>query len=87
MTYSEAKSAENLRVLGFDFAYAALVFEGPILEMDDNRKDYGEKRLQVIGQVDDILFVVFTWRGDVRRIISARLANRRERDACRQVFG
>ncbi|CAA7619708.1 BrnT family toxin [Magnetospirillum sp. SS-4] len=86
--WDEAKSEANLRNRGFDFAYASLVFDGPILEMDDDREDYGEKRVQVIGQVDDdILFVVFTWRGDTRRIISARLANRRERDVYRQAFG
>ncbi|MCH8037453.1 MAG: BrnT family toxin, partial [Proteobacteria bacterium] len=33
-----------------------------------------------------ILFVVFTWRGSVRRIISARLANRKERDIHEKTF-
>jgi uncharacterized protein len=41
---------------------------------------YGEGRIQAIGRVgDDILFVVYTDRGDARHIISARLANRKER--------
>lgn len=47
--WDEAKSEANLRNRGFDFAYATLVFDGPILEMDDDREDYGEKRVQVIG--------------------------------------
>jgi uncharacterized DUF497 family protein len=86
--WDEDKSEANLRNRGFDFAYAALVFDGPILEIDDERENYGERRIQVIGRVDDdALFVVYTWRGDVRRIISARLANRRERDVYRQTFG
>jgi uncharacterized DUF497 family protein len=86
--WDEDKSEANLRNRGFDFAYAALVFDGPILEIDDERENYGERRIQVIGRVDDdVLFVVYTWRGDVRRIISARLANRRERDVYRQTFG
>ena len=85
--WDEAKSEANLRERGFDFAYAALIFDGPTLEWDDVRRDYGERRIQAIGQVDeDVLFVVYTWRGAVRRIISARLANRRERDAYREAF-
>jgi uncharacterized DUF497 family protein len=49
------------------------------------RRDYGERRIQAIGQAnEDVLFVVYTWRGAMRRIISARLANRRERDAYRK---
>ena len=64
-----------------------MIFDGPTLEWDDVRQDYGERRIQTIGQVDeDVLFVVYTWRGAVRRIISARLANRRERDAYREAF-
>ena len=86
--WDEDKSEANLRNRGFDFAYAALVFDGPILEIDDERENYGVRRIQVIGRVDDdVFFVVYTWRGDVRRIISARLANRRERDVYRQTFG
>ncbi len=85
--WDEAKSEANLRERGFDFAYAALIFDGPTLEWDDVRQDYGERRIQAIGKVDqDVLFVVYTWRSAVRRIISARLANRRERDAYREAF-
>jgi uncharacterized DUF497 family protein len=82
-----AKSEANLAARGFDFAHACLVFDGPTLELDDDRSDYGERRTQVIGRVGaDILFVVFTWRGSVRRIISARLANRKERDIHEKTF-
>jgi len=49
-------------------------------EKQDDRRDFGETRMQAIGQADDdILFVVYTDRGDVRHIISARLASRKER--------
>jgi uncharacterized DUF497 family protein len=83
--WDEAKSEANLRERGFDFAYAALIFDGPTLEWDDVRQDYGERRILAIGQADeDVLFVVYTWRSAARRIISARLANRRERDAYRE---
>lgn len=40
--WDRRKSAENLRVRGFDFAFASLIFEGPSLERLDQRRDYGE---------------------------------------------
>lgn len=86
--WDEAKSEASLKARGFDFAHAAGIFDGPVLEIDDTRSDYGERRVQAIGKTGaDILFVVYTWRGDVRRIISARLANRKERDIHGKVFG
>ena len=39
------KSAENLRARGFDFEFATLVFEGPTLERQDQRREYGESGL------------------------------------------
>jgi putative transcriptional regulator len=51
---------------GFGFDYAARIFHGPTLEKKDDRRDYGETRMQAIGQAgDDVLFVVYTDRGDV----------------------
>jgi uncharacterized DUF497 family protein len=46
----------------------------------DDRFDYGEPRFRLFGRVSGRLqFVVFTYRGAVCRIISARKANARER--------
>ncbi|MEO6208927.1 MAG: BrnT family toxin [Gemmatimonadaceae bacterium] len=75
----------------FDFAFASAVFSAPILERIDTRQDYGEIRRIAIGVADGVLLtVVFTDRaqaGDiVRRIISARVSNRRERQAYRKIF-
>ena len=78
--WDEAKSLRTLRERGFGFDYAARIFLGPTLENPDTRQNYGEIRIQAIGQVgEDILFVVYTDRGDIRHIISARLASRKER--------
>lgn len=85
--WDEKKSENNLSARGFNFAFAALIFDGPTLEMDDNRTSYNERRIQAIGRVgNEMLFVVYTWRGDVRRIVSARKANRRERNAYHKIF-
>ena len=78
--WDEAKSRRTFNERGFGFEYAARIFLGPTLERQDDRREYGEVRIQAIGQVDaDILFVVYTDRRDLRHIISARLANRKER--------
>ena len=84
----EQKSRENMDDRGFDFDFAARIFDGAFVEWEDKRKDYGEPRLIVLGSIDDEVFVVvYTWRGNLRRIISARRANRRERDVYRQTQG
>ncbi len=78
--WDEAKSEANLQERGFGFEFAALIFEGPTLEQVDTRQDYGEVRVQAIGEADGlVLFVVYTDRGETRRIISARLASSKER--------
>ncbi len=78
--WDEAKSRRNLSERGFGFDYAARIFLGPTLERQDARRDYGEVRVQAIGQVgEDVLFVVYTDREGARHIISARLASRKER--------
>ena len=85
--WDPAKSEANLRERGFDFEFATLVFEGPTLEVQDRRHDYGESRIVAIGLADGLdLTVIYTDRRDsrgniVRRIISARRSNRRERKA------
>ena len=91
-TWDPAKSEANLRERGFDCAFATLAFDGPTLERLDDRQDYGERRIIALGVADGIpLTVVYTDRAEegdvVRRIISARVSNRRERKAYRQIFG
>jgi uncharacterized DUF497 family protein len=63
------------------FEAAKHVFDDPAaLDEVDDRKDYGEERSNIIGMVDDRLLVVtYTLREGVVRIISARLAESRER--------
>lgn len=84
--WDSAKSAANLEARGFDFAFAALIFEGRTLEKTDRRRDYGERRVIAVGMAEEFLLtVVYTDRvtphGVERRIISARRSNRRERKA------
>ena len=49
------------------------------MELVDNREDYGEERINLIGMCDGILLhVTYTERGDVIRIVSARQAEKHE---------
>lgn len=80
LEWDEAKHERNLRERGIGFDAAALIFLGPTIEWEDDRKDYGEVRICAVGAVgDDVLTLVYTHRDGARRIISARVANRKER--------
>jgi len=74
--WDAAKSDANLRDRGFDFEFASLIFDGPTLEREDRRRDYGERRVVATGIADGIhLTVVYTDRQasdeeNLRRIIS-----------------
>ena len=78
--WDEAKSQKNRRERGFGFGFATLIFRGVTVEEADESMDYGELRIRAIGMAaGKMLLVVYTDRGDVRRIISARTATPRER--------
>ena len=76
-----AKSDATFAAWGFGFAVAASIFAGGAVEAEDTRQDYGEVRVRAIGRsvTGMVLSVVYADRGEVRRIISARVAGRRER--------
>ena len=79
--WDAAKNAASIAKHLIDFGDAVRIFEGPVLEQTDHRRDYGEERVAVTGAVIGLeLFVVHTVRGDNRRIISARRASKYERD-------
>ncbi len=78
--WDDAKSDRCLVERGFNFAAVVPAFADParVIE-EDLRYDYGEPRFRLFGRVEGRLFVVtFTMRSDVRRIISARKASRKE---------
>jgi len=73
------KHAKTLHVRGIGFDDGPRIFMRPVPIWEDTRRDYGEDRFRAVGEIDgDILHVVFTWRGDVVRIISVRRASRKE---------
>lgn len=81
LKWDERKRRANLAKHGIDFADLEPLFEGPVSDKPDLRRDYGEARRIAVGGVGGLIVsVVYTWRGETRRIISARRANRHERE-------
>jgi uncharacterized DUF497 family protein len=73
------KAIANLRKHGVDFADAVSIFSDDLaITVTDERFD--EERLITIGMdaFGRVLVVVYTWRGDEIRLISARKAARHE---------
>lgn len=73
------KRDKTLAERGLDFARAGEVFAGHHFTDEDAREDYSEPRYITVGKLDGRMVVmIWTPRGEVRRIISMRKANGRE---------
>ena len=80
--WDEGKAAENLTKHGVSFSEASTVFADPLSRtIPDPLHSEEEDRFVVLGQsgLQHTLVVVHTYRGEVIRIISARIATSRER--------
>ena len=78
--WDKIKATSNLQKHGIEVADAASVFSDDLaITILDNRFD--EERFVTIGTdvFGRISVIVFTWRSEEIRLISARLAERRER--------
>ena len=85
------KSERNTRERGLPFEIAMALFDGPTIEVDDRRRDHGERRIVAYGNVAGrVMVCVYTWRGTddepIRWIISLRKANKGETHAYRTAF-
>ena len=87
LEWDEAKRANNLRKHGLDFRDAAQVLEGYMLELEDDREDYGEFRYIAVGLLRfTVVVLVYTARENIYRIISMRKADNDEENFYRQSF-
>ena len=78
--FDAAKRNKTLAERGLDFARAGEIFDGLHLTGQDTRQEYTEDRFITVGHLEGRLVVlVGTPRGDLRRIISMRKANDREK--------
>jgi len=73
IAFDEEKRLKTLQERGLDFRDASKVFAGAWLVIQDDRFEYGEERFISYGELDGRpVAMVWTWRGDTRRIISMR---------------
>jgi uncharacterized protein len=80
-TWDPNKAAINEQKQGVTFREAATVFQDPyFVVFTDDAHSYGEQRYWIIGESNQrrVLLVVYTERGDLIRLISARPAGKRE---------
>jgi len=74
------KEATNKKIHGISFSTAKFVFnDHERWERFDSSHSDKEDRWQTLGIVDKVLFVVYTEQGEIKRIISARMADENER--------
>jgi uncharacterized protein len=79
--WDDHKSEINLDRHGIDFADLDEIFDGRFaLTREDIRHAYGERRFNALVELKGVILnVTFTPRDGKQRIVSARVANRRER--------
>jgi uncharacterized DUF497 family protein len=76
------KDRRNQRIHGIAFEDAKFVFKDPrkIIIPDIAHSTKDEERWNVIGIIERVLFVVYVEKNDIIRIISARIATKKERE-------
>ena len=82
LDHDPVKAAANLKKHGVSFADAEGVLFDPVALTIEDVGAVDEPRFVTIGlgSAGEVLVVVYTYRGDEPRLISARRATRRERN-------
>ncbi len=85
--WDNTKNQLNIEKHDLDFGDAYKILENPIITKIDDRIDYREKRWIGIGKLEQVIVVlVYTKRGNNKRIISIRKANKIERKIYNEQF-
>jgi uncharacterized DUF497 family protein len=83
--WDSGKNEPLKRERGFGLESAARIFAGPVIEVIDRRRDYGEERIRAIGEIDGQAYVViYTDRGNLRWLITAWRASGKDLRAWRK---
>jgi uncharacterized DUF497 family protein len=86
--WDENKNKANLSKHGLSFEDAEIVFSGECVTFEDDRFDYGERRLVTLGRLEGrVVVIAHTQRGENTRIISMRKANAREQEIYKKRLG
>jgi uncharacterized protein len=79
ITFDPAKNVRNIAEHLLSFDHVADLYWETAIAVEDDRRDYGERRLRVMALPGRRLHVaVITYRGDAMHVISFRKANSRE---------
>jgi uncharacterized DUF497 family protein len=79
ISFDPKKRLWTLEHRELDFLDAQQVFEGVTYEIEDNRRNYGEKRTLCFGWLGGRMVMVrYTLRGADRHVFSMRKVNERE---------
>lgn len=83
ITWDPRKARSNLAKHGVAFEDAELVLSDPVALMIEDPDALAENRQVAVGMdaLGRVIIVVFTLRDEISRIISARKATRKEREA------
>ena len=86
--WDEEKRALNLKKHGIDFLAAKELWNGPVLEAPSPQTQHNEERIIAVGNIEGrCIAVIYTWRGNNRRLISARKARNNEQEAYENAVG
>lgn len=87
--WDEVKNEQNIQKHYISFEQAQHIFNDIVVELnvESSLELYGERRVQAIGLLAGVeVTVIYTLRGQVRRLISARRAKRYEREIYWQYY-
>ena len=79
VTWDADKLTANIAKHGLSFEGADTVFDHPVVSWEDNRDDYGELRINLLGWLNArVVHVAYTERGEAMHVISLREAETHE---------
>jgi len=76
--WDDNKNKVNITKHGIDFVDAKEIWQGKVMEFP-SPQDHNEERIIAIGLYKErCITVIYTWRDNIRRLISARKARENE---------
>jgi uncharacterized protein len=86
-TWNEKKRLANIAKHGVDFAGCEVMFDGPIVTLEDVRDFYGERRQNGVGWLNGrLMHITYTERAEDFHVISLRKAEKREIEGYEKAF-
>jgi uncharacterized DUF497 family protein len=89
LEWDDKKDEANRDVRGLPLPLAARLFDGrPRVDDVSPKSPDGEVRFETLAEYEGrVLFCVWKWNGERRRVISLRIAHRSERRAYQEAIG